>query len=86
MHHQPVQARRTPRFVGAPLLVQLLQTLDRAFLGSVGDETTAFERTPVQRTYVAQVDQRSSSNPSRFPRFSRIRAVAPQITCSLWLS
>src|SRR3989475_247430 len=48
VHHQALERRAAPRLVGGPLLVELLQPLDRAQLGGIAFETAAFKRLVVE--------------------------------------
>src|SRR5882762_7888754 len=48
MHHQALERRAAPRLVGGPLLVKLLQPLDRAQLRGIALEPAAFKRLVVE--------------------------------------
>src|SRR6266508_4405218 len=47
-HHQALERRAAPRLVGGPLLVELLQPLDRAQLRGIASEPAAFQRAVVE--------------------------------------
>src|SRR5207237_4880063 len=73
LHEKPLQRARAPRLVGAPLLEELLQALDRAPLRRVGLNPPLRQTLPVKRDNI--LGHGTLAMRSRAVRSSSVRSV-----------